>query len=835
MPTSNFPIQQLIPDIKKVLAEQTLLIIQAPPGAGKSTILPLQLLNEKWLNGKKIILLEPRRLAAKAVATRMASLINEPVGETIGYRIRFENRISTKTRIEVITEGILTRMLQNDNALEQIGLVIFDEFHERSLHADLALALCHQAQQILRNDLRIMIMSATLDSAKLARLLNHAPVLTSEGRQYPIHIHYIPIDEKLQLPLNTVRIIRKALIEQLGDVLVFLPGAVEIEGTRQLLEEAHLEISVQPLYGDLSFQKQQEAILPHPHGKRKVVLASAIAETSLTIEGVKIVIDSGYSRVSRFDSRTGLTKLETVRVTKDAADQRAGRAGRTSAGTCYRLWTEGAHHHLSAIRKPEILEADLSSLILELSQWGIQQMEDLLWLTPPPQSAILQAKELLITLGAIKNDKITERGNQMLQLPTHPRLAHLLIESVEFQNKNLQEPFIALACDVAAVLEERDPLNKDAGNDLSLRIEALRKYRLGQHVNADIRILDKIERIAAIWRKNFKIPVDNATPSSFNIGKLLAAAYPERIAKRVDKNSLRYRLANGRIVKLKETDLLAQEEWLVIAHLDAGSTEGKIFMANAFNPADLFDIAEEKEIVSWDKQKQMIVGFIEKRVGTIILESKPFHKFDEVKTRAIICNFIREKGLQVLNWGEEQEEWQARILSLKIWRPNENWPDVSTENLLNTLEEWLSPYLIGITKLAALQKINLTQLLQGFLSWDLSKKLNELAPARLEVPTGSLIKLKYFSDGSKIEMAVRLQEVFGLFETPAINEGRNKILMHLLSPGYKPVQITQDLKNFWNKTYFEVRKDLLARYPKHHWPDNPLVAVAMRGPKKRTK
>ncbi|MEO6901824.1 MAG: ATP-dependent helicase HrpB [Bacteroidia bacterium] len=835
MIASNFPIQQLIPEIKKVLAQQTLLIIQAPPGAGKSTILPLQLLNEKWLEGKKIILLEPRRLAARAVATRMASLLNEAVGETVGYRIRFENRVSAKTRIEVITEGMLTRMLQNDNALEQVGLVIFDEFHERSLHADLALALCHQTQQILRNDLRMVIMSATLDSAKLAELLNNAPVLTSEGRQYPIHINYIHIDEKIQLPINTARIIRKVITEQLGDILVFLPGAGEIERTRKLLEETQLDIIIQPLYGDLSLQKQQEAILPDPQGKRKVVLASSIAETSLTIEGVKIVIDSGYSRISRFDSRTGLTKLETVKVTKDAADQRAGRAGRISAGTCYRLWTEGAHHHLNANRKPEILEADLSSLMLELSQWGIQQMEELLWLTPPPIGAVVQAKELLITLGAIKNNKITERGKRMLQLPTHPRLAHLLIESVDFQKNDLKEQFIALACDVAAVLEERDPLSKEAGNDLSLRVESIRRYRSGERVNADIRTLDKIERLAAIWRKNFKIPVDNSPPSSFNIGKLIAAAYPERIARRVDKNGLRYRLANGRIAKLQETDVLAQEEWLAIAHLDAGSNEGKIFMANAFNPADLFDIAEEKEIVVWDKQKQMIVGAIEKRVGNIIIESKPFHKFDEEKTIAIICNFIREEGLSVLNWGEEQEDWQARVLSLKNWRSSESWLDVSNENLLNTLEEWLSPYLIGITKLTALQKLNLNQIVQGILPWDLNQKLNVLAPPRLEVPTGSMIKLKYFSDGSKIEMAVRLQEVFGLFETPTVNEGKNKVLMHLLSPGYKPIQITQDLKNFWNKTYFEVRKDLLARYPKHHWPDNPLIAEPMRGPKKRIK
>jgi ATP-dependent helicase HrpB len=835
----DFPINEIIPDLKVKLQTEPVIILQAPPGAGKSTILPLELLNEKWLENKKIIMLEPRRLATRSVATRMASLLNESVGETIGYRIRFENKISKNTKIEVVTEGILTRMLQNDNVLDDVGLVIFDEFHERSLNADLALALCYQVQQVLRNDLRILIMSATLDGAKLSSLLNNAPILTSEGRQYPVSVQYLNTDEKVYLPvrqaglhLRMANAIKKALRENKGDILAFLPGAGEILRTQQLLEEENSEISVQPLYGDLSQQKQQEAILPNVNGKRKVVLATSIAETSLTIEGITVVIDSGYARSPRFDIQTGLTRLETIKVTKDAADQRAGRAGRLGPGACYRLWSEGAHIHLIPNRKPEILEADLAPLMLELSQWGIQNINELLWLTPPPQAAVSQAKELLNQLGAIQNNKITSRGKEMLQMPTHPRLAHMLIEAKIFQKNKPKEDFIALATDIAALLEERDPLNKESGADLSLRIELLRKYRTGERVNADRKVLDRIERLAQSWRKLLRIDVDNLAANIFNIGKLLATAYPERIAKRIDK-SLRYRLANGRIVKLNETDALAQEEWLAVAHLDAGTNEGKIFLAAAFDSNDLLELAEERQTISWDKERGMVVGAIEKRVGNLILETKAITKIEDAQRIQVLCDVIRENGLKILNWSESQEELQARVLSLRAWRPNDNWPDISNEHLIETLEEWLSPYLIKINKLSELQKLDFTQILHSILPWELSQKLDKLAPAKMEVPTGSMIKLSYFNDGSKIEMAVRLQEVFGLFETPTVNEGKNKILLHLLSPGYKPVQITQDLKSFWQKTYFEVRKELLSRYPKHHWPENPLTAEAMRGPKRR--
>lgn len=836
----DFPIIEIIPQLKELLKTQPIIILQAPPGAGKSTVLPLELLNEKWMEGvipgqssKKIVMLEPRRLATRSVAMRMASLLNEDIGQTIGYRIRFENRTSKNTKIEVVTEGILTRMLQNDTALDDVGMVIFDEFHERSLNADLTLALCYQVQQVLRNDLRIIIMSATLDGAKLSSLLNNAPVITSEGRQYPVSIQYLNSDENSSLHIRMANAIKKATREFQGDILAFLPGAGEIIRTQEILEQAHSDICVQPLYGDLSQQKQQEAILPNPEGKRKIVLTTSIAETSLTIEGITVVIDSGYARSPRFDLQTGLTRLETIKVTKDAADQRAGRAGRLGPGTCIRLWSEGSHIHLIPNRKPEILEADLAPLMLELSQWGIKNIHELAWLSPPTTGAVSQATELLTLLGALQNNKITARGKEMLQMPTHPRLAHMLIEAIAFQKNNPAENFKALACDITALLEERDPLQKENGADLSLRIEILRKYRTGERVNADRRVLDRIERLSLSWRKLLKIDVDNTMPNVFNIGKLIATAYPERIAKRADKNSLRYRLANGRIVKLLETDVLAQEEWLAVAHLDAGSNEGKIFLAAAFDSNDLKDLAEERQIISWDKQRGMIVGTIEKRVGNITLESKPLQTIDEAQRIKVICNLIREEGLKLLNWNDSQEDFQARVLSLRKWRPQEEWPDVSNEHLLETLEEWLAPYLIKINKLTELQKLDLDPIIHSILSWELSQKFNSLAPSKMKVPTGSLIKLNYYNDGSKVDMAVRLQEVFGLFETPSVNEGKNKVILQLLSPGYKPVQVTQDLNSFWNKTYFEVRKNLLSRYPRHHWPENPLTAEAVRGPKKR--
>ena len=825
--SDQLPILEIIPDIKNKLSAYNTIILQAPPGAGKSTLLPIELLEEPWLKDKKIIMLEPRRLAARSVANRMAFLMNESIGDTIGYRVRFDNKISKHTRIEVVTEGILTRMLQQDNSLEKVGLVIFDEFHERSLHADLALALCREIQSVLREDLKILIMSATLDGEKLSSLLDHAPILSSKGRQYPIQINYLDKESDSYIQQQMASAIRKSLAKDEGDILAFLPGAGEIQKTLEILTGDFPDLAIHPLYGDLSQQKQQEAILPDPYGKRKVVLSTSIAETSLTIEGVRIVIDSGIARTPRFDPKTGLSKLETVRVTKDAADQRAGRAGRLGPGICYRLWTEGSNLHLAAHRNPEIIEADLAPMMLELIQWGIQDIKTLTWLTPPPAGAVSQAKDLLQQLEASQENKITERGKEMLRLPTHPRLAHMLLEGEKLGLANL-------ASDVAAVLEERDPLPKEAGTNLAMRIEALRKWRSKEYVSADKNVLERIERLAQSWRKNFGIQADNTFPNYDQVGLLIAAAYPERIARKKENDHQRYRLTNGRIVKLNEHDSLIREEWLAIAHLDAGSNEGKIYLAAPVNPKDLSHRWTQKETVSWDAQKGVLIARNEKRIGDIIVESSLLDKIPEEQRLKVLCQAIRSEGWKILSVTEEVLEWQNRLSAVRIWRPDENWPDVSHEHLMNTIEAWLAPYLINLRKREEIQKLNLADILSGLLSWDLNQKLDVLAPDKIKVPSGSMIKLIYHANGDTPVLAVRLQEVFGLTDTPAINEGKTKVLLHLLSPGYKPVQVTQDLKSFWKNTYPEVRKELRVRYQKHHWPEDPWTAEAVRGAKKRT-
>lgn len=822
-PYLNYPVLEIIPALREKLLTQPTAILQAPPGAGKSTIIPLELLNEPWLESGKIIMLEPRRLAARSVAMRMANLRDEDAGQTIGYRVRFENKVGPNTQIEVVTEGILTRMIQSDNALEGVAMIIFDEFHERSLQADLALALALQVQHVLRNDLRILIMSATLDSELLSEKLN-APVLTSSGRQYPVNIIHTPPDKDARLTQSVSATIMKALREQRGDMLVFLPGAGEINRVEQSLAEANVPAVVTPLYGDLPFRQQQEAILPDKNGARKIVLATSIAETSLTIEGITTVIDSGYARVPRFDPRSGLTRLETIRVTKDAADQRAGRAGRLGPGVCYRLWSVAEERNLQPSRKPEILEADLTTLVLELAQWGINDPEQLDWITGPPAGAVSQAKELLHALDALENNTITTRGKEMLKLPTHPRLAHMLLAT---RDK-------ALAADVAALLEERDPLPRESGSDLSLRVEVLRKWRAGERVTAERSVLERIERLALAWRKLFYVQVDNTAPVDEEIGRLIVEAYPERIAWQQEKQGLRYKLANGRTALLPQHDPLMREEWLAIADLDAGVKEGRIFLAAPVDKNYLLKQAKTREVVRWDSERGVIVAQAESRIGNVVLATKPIQKIpDEIRVQ-ILCNALRAEGLKLLNWSEGNSQWQSRVLSLRNWREQESWPDVTDDALLKTVETWLTPFLGSAGKRGDLQRLDVQPMLDAILSWDQQQVINKLAPVKLPVPSGSHIAVRYFPDGAPPVMEVRLQEMFGLPETPVVNEGRTKVLLHLLSPGYKPVQVTQDLSSFWHTTYHEVRKELRMRYPKHHWPEDPWTAEAVRGVKRKS-
>jgi ATP-dependent helicase HrpB len=812
----DLPVTDIISQVRNNLSQQNTLIVNAPPGAGKSTLLPLALLEQEWLQGKKIIMLEPRRLAARTIAARMASLLNEEVGQTIGYLIRFDNKVGPKTIIDVVTEGILTRMLHQDNALENVGLVIFDEFHERSLHADVAMALCKEAQQVLRPDLRIMVMSATLNMPQLTALLK-APVSVSEGKQYPVEIIYTNDADERLLPELTARTIANAVRDHEGDVLVFLPGEGEIRKTEELLKNQLSGFSIHPLYGQLPPQEQYFAIMPNKFGKRKVVLATSIAETSLTIEGIKIVVDTGFGRTSRFDSKSGLSRLETIRISKDSADQRAGRAGRLSAGVCYRMWTKATHERLSEHRVPEIMEADLASLMLDMAQWGVSDINQLAWLTPPPKSALTQATETLEQLNAIEKGKITAHGKLIHRLACHPRIAHMLLLAEELSDKQL-------ASDIAAVLEERDPLPRESGIDINLRIEALRRSRSN---NSSGHKFGRIEKVAASYRKMLDIPLSNGPVDVFETGLLLAYAYPERIASARPGNNAQFQLANGKIAVAGHKDDLAHEPWLAVAHMDLRDGLGKIYLAAPLNPKDLISLVKEQEVITWDTRKGGLIATKELKIGSIILQSKPLKSPSIEHLAEAISNAIKTEGENLLSFDEKIVQLQNRILSLAVWNPDEQWLDASTKKLLETNKLWLGPYLKDIKKPEDLKKLDLSEALYHSLDWEKQQALNLLAPSKIEVPSGSKINIQYFPNGAAPVLSVRLQEVFGLSDTPVLNNGKTKMVLHLLSPGYKPVQVTSDLKSFWNNLYFEVKKELQRRYPKHSWPDDPWTAAAV--------
>ncbi len=818
----ELPIGEVIPEIREKLTQNNTLIVGAPPGAGKSTLLPLALLNEPWLVGQKILMLEPRRLAARSIAHRMADMLSEEVGKTVGYRIRFEQRVSKNTRIEVLTEGILTRMLQSDNALEGVGLVIFDEFHERSLFADVALALSRESQQVLREDLRIMLMSATLNVPGLKNLLK-AEVVESKGRQYPVQVFHTEGNDVMMIAELTARTVLKAVREQPGDTLVFLPGEGEIKRCEEILRKELRDFSIHPLYGQLPYNKQHAAIMPNRNGKRKVVLATSIAETSLTIEGIHIVLDSGFGRVSKFDPNSGLSRLETIQISKDSADQRAGRAGRLGPGVCYRMWTMATEQRLTKHRTPEILEADLASLVLDMAQWGIDDIRKMAWLNPPPKGMLKQAEDVLHQIEALDDGKITKHGKQIHQLPCHPRIAHMLLMAQEMD-------LLPLATDLAALLEERDPLPREAGIDINLRIEALRDQR---DQNRMAKKMSRIDKVAASYRKIFKIDDDNDPIDPYDTGVLLVHAFPERIACARPGNNAQFQLSNGSYAMASHQDDLAHEPWLAVAAVNARDGLGKIFLASPLNPTDLASMVKEMEVVKWDSREDELIARKEMRIGNIVLQSKPLNDPDPGQIVKALSEVIKKEGNHLLNFDKDFNQWQNRIMSLRKWQSENEWPDVSTEYLLETNFEWLQIYLSQVKNAADLKKINLKEVLHNNLNWDLQKKLDQLAPVSIQVPSGSKVKLSYLPTGEDPILAVRIQEVFGLAETPRINNGQTPVLLHLLSPGFKPVQITSDLKSFWANTYFEVRKELKRRYPKHHWPDNPGEAEAIRGVKRR--
>jgi ATP-dependent helicase HrpB len=807
----DLPAREIISETRSNLQSNNTLIVTAPPGAGKSTLLPLALMEESWLSGQKIVMLEPRRLAAKSIAFRMSEIIGDEPGKTVGYRIRFENRTSDKTKIEVVTEGILTRMLQNDNALEGVGLVIFDEFHERSLHADLALALCREAQQILRPDLRIMIMSATLDMPQLASLLS-CKTIESSGRQYPVEIKYGQDADETLLPELASRTIALAMRENEGDLLAFFPGEGEIRKCEEILRDQIPEFMIHPLYGQLSHSEQWQAVMPNKFGKRKIVLATSIAETSLTIEGIRIVVDTGFGRTSRFDPSNGLSKLETIRISKDSADQRAGRAGRLSSGACYRMWTKVTHDRLPNHRVPEIMEADLASLMLELANWGISDPNKLSWLTPPPRSSVSQASDTLHEIGALEKNRITTHGKQIHRLACHPRIAHMLLMAQDL-------PMKQLATDIASLLEERDPLPKESGADLGLRIDALRRNRSGSKGK-----FGRIEKAAASYRRMLNIDPSNEPFDAHDAGLLVAYAFPERIASARPGNNAQFQLSNGKYAAIGHKDDLAHEPWIAVANMDLRSGLGKIFLAAPLNPKDLVHLVKEQEQIVWDTRKGGVVATKSMRIGSIILQSKPIGNPSKEKITEAISMAIQKEGAALLNVSEEFVQLQNRISSLGIWNQEEKWPDVRLEYLLENNSEWLGPYLTDVRKPEDLKKIDLAEAFLHSLTFDLQQRLPRLAPSKIIVPSGSNIRIQYFPNGNPPVLAVRLQEMFGLADTPAINNGKIKVILHLLSPGYKPVQVTSDLKSFWDNLYFEVKKELQRRYPKHSWPDDPWKA-----------
>ena len=830
----RLPIEEAIPALRDRLATGRSVLLTAQPGAGKTTRVPLALLDAPWLAGQKLIMLEPRRLAARAAATYMAASLGEPLGRTVGYRIRHDSKVSASTRIEVVTEGILTRLLQHDPSLAGYGLVIFDEFHERSLQADLGLALARESQRLFREDLRLLVMSATLDCAAVTGLLSDATTISCEGRLFPVTTHYLDRPIEGHLEPAVVRSIRLALTNESGSLLVFLPGMGEIRRVERQLRETRLgpDVIIAPLHGELPQEEQEQAIRPAPPGHRKIVLATSIAETSLTIEGVRCVIDAGLMRVPRFDPRSGLTRLDTIRVTHDAADQRRGRAGRLEPGTCYRLWTNAEHHALLPRRPPEMLEADLAPLALDLAEWGVLDATELSWLDPPPAGALAQARDLLRQLGALDaQGALTAHGRRLAHVTVHPRLAHMMVAAMPLG-------LGSRACDLAALLSERDILQGGPGwrnADLRLRMEALdgnKEHLAGATINRAA--CERVRRASEQWRRQLQL--SGSTGDGLDhIGILLAFAYPDRVAQRLAGSEGRYRLANGRGASFQGQQSLSQEHYLAVAQLDGTGDWARILAAAPVRLQDLERYCAGQisavDLLEWDDRSEALRARRQRRLGQLILEDRATHEPDQAQVTAALLFGLRRAGLAALPWTKEQHQWRARIALL--YRVDSTWPDLSDEALTRNLEQWLGPFLSGLMSLAQLRRLDLQAPLDSLLTWQQRQELPRLAPTHMTVPSGSQVRLDY-EQGESPVLAVRLQEMFGCQDTPRIADGKVPVMVHLLSPAGRPVQVTKDLASFWRSAYQEVKKELRGRYPRHHWPDDPLSAQPTNRIKRRT-
>ena len=834
----SFPITSLLPQICASLAAHPRLVLEAPPGAGKTTQVPLALLSAPWMAGRKLVLLEPRRIAARAAAQFMAQQLGEEVGETVGYRIRFESSVSAATRIEVVTEGILTRLIQRDPELTGVGAVIFDEFHERHLAGDLGAALAWEVQATLRPDLRLLLMSATLDGERIAQWLD-APRLSSAGRAFPVQIVYPPTRVQESMESHMARVVRQALQENAGDVLAFLPGRREIAHVQRLLETA-LDtaeggaVEVLALHGELSQSAQQVALRAAPPGSRRVVLSTNVAESSVTLPGIRAVVDTGLAREPRFDPNSGFTRLQTVSISQASADQRAGRAGRVAAGTAYRLWPQSKRLELA--RSAEIANVELSGLALELALWGVAIQPDTLhWLDAPPAGALAQARELLIELGALdERGAITELGRHMVQLGTAPRLA-----AAAWLAPALQRPLMA---DLLALMEARSPLRGvDARNDdFRVRVAALHAWRDRRGISlrgqADSGALAAIEQISKGWRRRLDVrSAASGMPDGHSVGELLLHAFPDRVACRDGNNASRYTLANGRGAYLHENTALHGEPWLLVLDLRQEARDSLILAAA---PIDLRVLQRaypqrftQTRVLQWNDVRGAAEAFVEDRFGSIVLErhSVPVQAEDALPG---LLAAVRSRGLTALPWSDHATGLRTRIQALRSWMPELGLPDVSDDALLASLEDWLAPCLHGKHRLDAVKAEELSQALMARLSHEQRRALDSNAPESLVVPSGQSRRLEYAVDAPPV-LSVKLQELFGLADTPRIAGGRVAVMLHLLSPAQRPIQVTQDLKGFWQRTYPEVRKELKGRYPRHPWPLDPWSAVPTHRAKPR--